>query len=165
MSFSTLEAAAARWRDMEPHLATLTRLASGSCRALELGVRGGVSTWALLDGLPDGATLTSVDIDPVCREIVPDRVKHDPRWTLRIGDDRTLPLEGTYDFVFIDTSHEYEHTLLELELADRSGASVIALHDWALEPVERAIRVFMAADPAWSLEIEESQWGFAILTR
>jgi predicted O-methyltransferase YrrM len=112
-------------RDMVPHLTTLTDYASRSQVVVEFGVRGGVSTWALLDGLPSIGKLVSVDIDD-CRRTVPDRIRNDDRWTFLHGDDLDPAIQAELpelaDLVFIDTSHEYAHTVLELALA------------WAMEP-------------------------------
>jgi hypothetical protein len=43
--------------DMFPHYRTLTSYARECLTIVEFGVRGGVSTWALLDGLPEDGYL------------------------------------------------------------------------------------------------------------
>jgi predicted O-methyltransferase YrrM len=130
-------------RDMVPHLATLSRYASEASTVIELGVRAGVSTWALLDGLPDSGHLWSVDIDECA---VASRVAADPRWTFIRGDDRKADvrerLPRAADLVFIDTSHEYWHTLDELRYARSLGARRIVCHDAEWPGVSRAIRRF-----------------------
>lgn len=160
----TLHDHAAKYRDMAPHVETLTALAAEARHVIELGVRTGVSTWALLDGLPPDGTLTSVDMDEVD---VPDRVSGDPRWTFIHGHDLEVPLEwlGAPDLVFIDTSHLRYQTLAELFLAHDLGARVIALHDYALEDVEAAAADFRRTEPGWALEVEPSEWGLAVLRR
>ncbi len=70
--------------DMHPHYRTLTRYAQECSVIVEWGVRGGVSTWALLDGLPADGVLYSVDVIDC---IVPPRVSQDPRWVFLVGDD------------------------------------------------------------------------------
>src|SRR5258708_6444815 len=91
--------------DMAPHYQTLIRYARECTIIVEFGVRGGVSTWALLDGLPEGGLLYSVDVIDC---IVPIRVSTDLRWRFLVGDDldpaiqRRLP--DSADLVFIDTS-------------------------------------------------------------
>lgn len=151
---------------MVPHLDTLTRLAQSSERALELGVRAGVSTWALLDGLPEQATLTSVDIVNVtkAKPPLPDRILADRRWSFIHGDDRLVELPPA-DFVFIDTSHEYGHTRRELERAMLGGARRIALHDFALPDVEDAVYGFIRRTPYRLTCIEPSEWGLAVIER
>jgi hypothetical protein len=157
----TLAEHAARYVDMVPHLATLTRLARDAQTVVEFGVRTGVSTWALLEGLPPDGRLMSVDIEEVT---VPPEVSGDPRWTFVLGDDREVNAPSA-QLVVIDTSHEYHHTLHELHIAASLGAERIALHDWNLPDVEDAALRFMreARYRLWLLE--PSQWGLAVLAR
>ena len=125
--------------DMAPHIATLTRLAQGCRTIVELGVRGGVSTWALLDGLPADGRLWSVDIIDC---VVPPRVSGDGRWTFIVGDDMDPSVQAQLpqraDLVFIDTSHEYEHTVAELAWALTLAPTWIVMHDYVMEPVLQA---------------------------
>lgn len=164
----TLDYHAASWADMAPHTATLTALASEATTIVEFGVRGGVSTWALLDGLPDGGRLVSVDIDPDVPDKVPARVSDDPRWQLVLADDREPDIQRLLperaELVFIDTSHEYHHTIRELEIAQQLYARVIALHDYHTRDVADAVHGF-ARRTGWTLTVEESEWGFAVLRR
>jgi predicted O-methyltransferase YrrM len=146
---------------MVPHLATLTRLAGDARSVVECGVRGGVSTWAILDGLPPGGRLLSIDVDPKVPELVPSRVRDDPRWTLLTADDRKVDWPAA-DLVFIDTSHRHAHTMEELARAVETGARTIVLHDYALAPVARAAHAFIRSH-GWSLTVEPSQWDLAVL--
>lgn len=155
----SLIAHAAMWVDMEPHIGHLADLARDATSILEWGVRGGVSTWALLDGLPAAGTMTSVDVE---RHLLPDRVTGDPRWSFVLGDDLAVPVPDA-DLVFIDTTHTYNHTLAELRRADALGAEVIALHDYALDPVALAITRWKS--DAWTLAVLPSRWGLAVLRR
>jgi predicted O-methyltransferase YrrM len=92
------------------------------CRVLELGTRLGYSTLAFLAGAAksDGH-VWSVDLDDVMK--YPEGMmswKNTSQWTFIRGSDldpavqEVVPLE--IDILFIDTSHEYEHTIRELEL-------------------------------------------------
>ena len=132
-------------RDMVPHLGTLSRLASGAEVVAELGVRSGVSTWALLDGLPPSGRLLSVDTDELA---VPPRVYEDERWQFLQADDLSPEARGFLaagaDLVFIDTSHELTQTWQELLLAESLGAGVIALHDAGWPGVALATLEFLA---------------------
>lgn len=77
---------------------------------------------------------------------------------LNISDDleflRNLP-DGYFDWVYVDTSHEYEHTQKELQvLKDKvKSDGVIAGDDWQTDPAHRhhgvcrAIREFLASEP------------------
>lgn len=134
---------AAIQRDMVPHTGTLTALARDAKVIIEFGVRGGVSTWAFLDGLSPDGQLWSVDID---QNKAPRRVRSDPRWRFIIGDDnhphiRAL-LPQSADLVFIDTSHEYEHTLAELHFAATRNPRLIVCHDAKWPGVEKAVKEF-----------------------
>ena len=100
---------------------------------IELGTRSGVSTAGWLHGLAqtDGQ-LWSVDIDP--RPDLPDIRS----WRFVQGDDlstdvyNSLPEQA--DIVFIDTSHDYTHTLNELNLYRWKlwAGGCIVLHDTEL---------------------------------
>lgn len=163
----TLLDLATDWRDMAPHTATLTRLAADAQSIVELGVRGGVSTWALLDGLPYEGRMTSVDIEDVVPDL-PERITTDPRWTFVCGDDLDPAVQGRLpraDLVFIDTTHTYDQTKAELLLAQRLGAARIALHDWNVPDVERAVWRHVACGPYRLWLLEPSAWGLAVLAR
>lgn len=129
---------------------------------IELGTRTGVSTVAWLHALEStGGHLWSVDIDAQ-----PDIGTYD-HWTFLRGDDcaETIysRLPSRADIVFIDTSHAYEHTRMELSLylwLVRPGGKIL-LHDTELAhpenttgapfPVRRAIEDFCAAEGlTWS---------------
>jgi cephalosporin hydroxylase len=151
--------------DMAPHWATLLDHARRAKVVIEWGVRGGVSTWALLDGLPADGRLYSVDI---LKCIVPPRVSADPRWTFLVGDDLDPKIQqrqpAAADLVFIDTSHTYDQTVAELAHA-ATLTTRIALHDYALPDVQRAVDEFCVAE-GWHVVIHErSQWGFVVIER
>lgn len=156
-------------QDMLPHIDTLTALASGRPTIIEFGTRTGVSTWALLDGLPDGGRLTSVDTDPTVPEYVPARVAEDPRWTLITGGDLDpdviARLPRRPELVFIDTTHEEAQTFAELMVADGLRAHTIALHDWMTPGVEAAVHAFCLGHPYRLAGIDPSPWGLAWLVR
>lgn len=155
---------ARHWADMVPHLATLTRFASECRTVVEFGVRGGVSTWALLDGLPADGRLVSVDTDPDVRFMVPPQVLADHRLTLVIGDDRKARLPKA-DLVLIDTTHEREQTATELRIAARLRPARIVCHDWNAPGVRAAVSDFCSAGKWRVAGVEESQWGLAWLER
>lgn len=116
---------------------------------VELGVRYGNSTSALLAGVHEtGGHLWSVDPQPM----PPAEWLTNERWSLLPDDDLSAAALGfipdTIGVLFIDTSHMYAHTLMELNLYGprvRSGG-VILLHDTEFEmageegyPVARAL--------------------------
>jgi cephalosporin hydroxylase len=130
-----------------PRFAAMVELL-GATHVIELGTRTGVSTIAWLYALEGRGTLDSVDIDPK-----PD-IGEWPHWTFHQGDDMEMvgQLEPA-DIVFIDTSHLYEHTCLELEAYLPLAKSLIVCHDTMLRipegapsrplfPVRKAINEF-----------------------
>jgi predicted O-methyltransferase YrrM len=143
LTTKSLEEWAEANRDMVPHVETLIERASEAFVIVEFGVRGGVSTWAFLSGLPEYGRLYSVDIDDCT---VPPVVQSDIRWKFLRGDDLDPAVQGQLpthaDLVFIDTSHEYEQTVGELTYALSLSPSVILCHDADWDGVERAINEF-----------------------
>lgn len=147
--------------DMAPHYPTLIRAAQAAKIVVEWGVRGGVSTWALLDGLPADGWLYSVDINDCT---VPPRVSEDPRWRFIIGDDLDPAVQAQLpphaDLVFIDTNHEYEQTVAEIAYALTLSPARIIFHDYVMAPVKRAVDEFLAAT-GWRLIDNELPYGLA----
>lgn len=144
--------------DIFEHLPTFVRLVEelDAKTVIELGTRSGVSTIAWLFALHDRGHLFSVDVDPA------PEIGTYPHWTFLQGDDCspeiTEKLPGAADIVFIDTSHEFEHTLRELNIYKwllRPGGMLV-LHDTELPhpenvfgrpfPVKRAIQEFCEAE-------------------
>lgn len=144
--------------DINEHLPEFVAICNElrATKVIELGTRGGVSTVAWLHAmeLNDGH-LWSVDISPAPQ-------LDSDRWTFLRGDDRSQVildlLPAQVDVVFIDTSHEFEHTATELDLYAprvRPGGRIV-LHDTEVEqpdfvppgvpfPVKVAVGEFCAA--------------------
>lgn len=108
------------WSDIQQHLPELYETAGRypAARVLELGVRWGTSTAALLAGVEVcGGHLWSVDI---AEPAVPDWWRTCDRWTLTVGSDLAPDVmagqPSQIDVLFVDTSHVYEQTLAELRL-------------------------------------------------
>lgn len=108
------------WSDVEAHLPRLFDAARG--RVLELGVRHGVSTAALLAGVEQhGGHLWSVDTDPNCEN---NPLAGHPQWTFINAHSEAWPtikqaMGGEIeplDMLFIDTGHTYKLTIDELNL-------------------------------------------------
>lgn len=136
--------------DINQHLTTLYMLAVefNAKNILELGVRGGESTIALLQAAKEiGATVHSVDTDtcPTAKE----RVKEygfESHWNFILGDDRQVEWTQPINLLFIDTTHEYEQTLQELRKYEpfvvRKG--IIILHDTMTFPdCQKAVEAYM----------------------
>jgi len=120
---------------------------------LELGVRTGVSTRALLVACRKlDATLISLDIDPcqeACQKIM--QLGLQDHWQFLQEDDREL-LEfikpRSMDMIFLDTDHDLTHTAIELGLCDKvlKRGGVILVHDTlapAYADINKAIALFM----------------------
>jgi hypothetical protein len=112
------------WSDIQGHLPRLFAAAKGNC--MEIGVRSGVSTSALLAGLEEhGGKLQSVDINNC-----PVFAGH-PQWEFHNVNSQTINilLEGeVLDLLFIDGDHSYMGALADL-LNYGSRAKRIFVHD------------------------------------
>lgn len=122
----------ASWSDVYQHLPRLFDAAKGV--VVELGVRHGVSTSALLAGVEaHGGGMWSVDIDPNCSHVF----EHHPLWKFVCADSaNVMAIRGAgllvpVDVLFIDTLHTYERTMTELAVWQpymRKGGRIF-LHD------------------------------------
>lgn len=127
-----------KWSDIQTHLPFLYQHAADRSVILELGVRGGISTAALLAGVESrpGAHLWSVDIET---PRIPAWWRGSPLWTFTLGNDVSPEIAGAQpakiDMLFIDTTHFYEHTLAELRLYQPrvNSGGIVCCHDTELE--------------------------------
>lgn len=101
--------------DIQAHLPKFVALVENldAQRVCELGVRGGTSTIAWLEGLRrTGGHLWAVDLEPC-------PIDHRQLTFIR-GDDCSPEVHGQIpdelDIVFVDSSHLYAHTQREIEL-------------------------------------------------
>lgn len=174
----------ARWSDIQEYMPFLYEQARSrpGCRVLELGARRGNSTLAFLAGCAEsGGQVHSCDIKDVRR--YPDGIgpfAMSPRWAFTCGDDtdpavqEKLPAEC--DVLFLDTSHEYEHTLAELRAyVPRIAAGGIGLfhdtklyawtgYDWQGEipPVQQALNEY-CAETGRSWEELPGRYGLGVI--
>jgi len=167
--------------DINEHLEALHALALECEHVTEFGMRGGVSTVALLAAQP--AVLVSWDVNPWavvsqrCADLlaVTGRTSFQPR----VGDTLSITIEPT-DLLFIDTLHTAKQLKAELERhADPVANTVrkyLVFHDTATfgmkgedgsEPgLRAAIRWFQRnhAFPLWELvEDRQNNNGLVIL--
>jgi len=143
--FKEIQQRSLKYTDFSDHLTTLFAEAVSNQPKLivELGTRGGDSTFVLerVAKLCD-ADLVSVDIVD-CKN-----VSQYPKWHFVQNDDikfaaefnkwcleRRLPAE--VDVLFIDTSHEYQHTRQEIEawFPHLSGKAKVIFHDTNLRKI------------------------------
>lgn len=121
--------------DIVTHLPFLRESANGSM--LEIGVRGGASTSALLSGLDDknSGHLWSVDLAPCAH--FPDH----PRWTflmmhsLEDAPNILAAVPESLDLLFIDGDHSYDAAASDLRVYGPlvRKAGLILMHDVDLE--------------------------------
>jgi predicted O-methyltransferase YrrM len=165
----------AKSTDIHEHLPTLYSLVveSKAKAILELGVRTGESTVALLEAAQaTNGHVTSLDIDPclAAREMI-GRYGLDSRWTFVHEDDlvwgAAWDKAKPWDFIFIDTSHLYEHTKKEIALFEpllRPGG-IMVFHDTTAFPqaVLVPIQEFLSGHPGFRFENRPNCNGLGIL--
>lgn len=164
--------------DIHQHLVTLYDLvlAIDAKRVLELGVRDGESTVALLEAVKkNGGRLVSVDIDP-CEQARAMLKEYgiSEGWEFHQGSDITFG-EGVwdrskfFDLIFVDTSHEYSHTKREIELFEpmvRLGGLMV-FHDTVSFPlgVLKPIQEFLSTQNGYVFENHTHCHGLGILRK
>lgn len=109
---------------------TYVELAKGAQNIVELGVYTGLSTSALLLAKP--AKMLSVDVQSHTFTIVAE-IEHNARlqgtdYKFLIANDLEIPA-FEHDLLFIDTTHEYQQTLNELDHWGKLCKGKIILHD------------------------------------
>lgn len=112
--------------DINEHLPTLKKYAEQCSHVTEMGVRGIVSTYALLMGKPK--TMVSYDINMCMWESVKEMVKEDTDFTFIQGNTLIVEIVPT-DLLFIDTLHNYSQLSEELRLHAKNVHKYIILHD------------------------------------
>lgn len=115
----------------EGDTAALLRLLAASKpggRLLELGTGTGLATAWLLDGLGAGASLFSVDVDPVVQDVARETLRDERlRFILADGLDYVLSQPpGSFDLIFADAwPGKYEALDQTLALLRRGGLYVV----------------------------------------
>ena len=175
---------ASKWSDIQEFMPFLYEQAAArpGCRVLELGARRGNSTIAFLAGTAEsGGRVWSCDLMDV--RGLPGGIgmwAQSPSWRLTVGDDMNpgvlAELPAEMDVLFIDTSHEYEHTLAECRAyVPRVKAGGVALfHDtnvyawpeyqWTGEvpPVQQALNEY-CAEAGLEWENLPGQYGMGVI--
>ena len=181
-----------RWSDIQEYMPFLyeTARSYGEVRVLELGTRAGNSTLAFLAAAEAaGGHVTSVDTGRVTddpRGMLPWR--NVPGWTFIRGNDMDpgvhAELPAQADVLFVDTSHEYKHTLDELRAymprvapggvalfhdtnlyMNKAGTEVSALAPWHGEttpPVTQALDEY-CKETGLSWENKPGTYGLGVI--
>lgn len=162
--------------DINEHLPTLRDYASRCRHVTEFGVRGIVSTWALLLGLSESKAgyvprMVSYDLTSPGREAIEEATflaatrngGMSVSFTFITGDTRQIAIEETC-LLFIDTFHTYNQLHQELNLHGNKARKFIIMHD--TETFGRkgeagdeggllpAIDLFMAENPHWKMRAQ-----------
>ena len=155
--------------DINEHLPTLKKYALLSDRIVELGVRGMVSTWALLAGRPQ--FMVSVDI------VHPERHGGDVEKATRLADNEGIFWEfvlgsslevklDRHDLLFIDTIHSYEQLSKELYLHSPHTTKYIIMHDTVIPEMRIAVEEFLLNNNDWKVkEVFTNNSGLTVLQR
>ena len=155
--------------DINEHLPILRKYALLSDRIVELGVRGMVSTWALLAGRPQ--FMVSVDIvhpsehegDVGEAEILANR--ENITWGFIQKSSLDIELDR-HDLLFIDTIHSYEQLSQELKLHSPHTTKYIILHDTIIPEMEKAVKEFLTGNRDWKIkEVFTNNSGLMVLQR
>ena len=116
--------------DINEHLRVLRRLSSQCNSVVEMGVRGGVSTFALLAGRPK--TMFSFDINPIGRlesELIAYSQMCGCDWFFHHENVLTTSNITECDMIFIDTYHAYKQLSCELFLHGNKAKKYLVFHD------------------------------------
>jgi cephalosporin hydroxylase len=119
--------------DINEHLPTLRSLAREAKSVAEFGVRGVVSTWALLLGLMEagGTVMYSVDINtaPGIENAISLARTNGIDMRFIQADSASVNLPTPVDLLFIDTWHVYAHLKRELAFHHGRVNKYIVMHD------------------------------------
>jgi hypothetical protein len=126
--------------DINEHLPTLYRYATECDSVFETGVRGCVSSWALVYGLLNGDNQNlsklillndtdECDIISLLNAASSENIKIDYIWK----NNLLLELTNTYDLTFIDTWHVYGQLKRELDKFSKITNKYIIMHDTTVD--------------------------------
>lgn len=113
--------------DINEHAPKLKEVASKYKHITEFGVRGGISTWALLAGRPK--KLISYDINKINEDNFKNAIgSENIEFIFHKQDTCSIEIEPT-DVLFIDTLHSYKQLKTELTLHHSKVNHCIIMHD------------------------------------
>lgn len=155
--------------DINEHFPVIKKYAEECEIIYELGVRGIVSTWALLAGHPK--KMVSVDIvhpsyfggdiesvSSICKE-------NNIDYIFVLANSLEIEIEET-DLLFIDTIHTCEQVTKELEKHAEKTKKYIIFHDTEIPEMENAVQLFLSKNAIWNLkEVKRNNNGLTVLER
>lgn len=138
---------------------------------VELGVRNGESTTALLAAVNDsGGHLFSVDTEDCINARM--RLRDEPNWSFMKEDDMELVKKWCkpIDHLFIDTSHSLSHTIAELRQWGKwvKIYGLISLHDTEAPKysgVMQAIKYYIYDNPSFSFKNYPHCYGLGVIKK
>jgi len=164
--------------DIYQHLPTLQSYVEECEDVVEFGVRGIVSTWAMLAGKP--TKMISYDIEKPSKwggnidEVYSAAKDCGIDYQFVLGDTTKIEIDEC-DLLFIDTLHEYDQMKKELELHGNKAKKYLIFHDTISfrergesggGGIYRAIIEFLKENSQWYIEAEyTNNNGFLILKR
>lgn len=176
--------------DINEHLPTLKEYAEKCETITEFGVRGVVSTVALIKGNPK--KMISVDLfhpshwnkQAELEKVVNYANDNNIQYEFIVADTRSIEIENT-DMLFIDTLHTYEQLKVELAKHGNKAQKFLAFHDTTLyESTDEynsytyeiingdkkglwpAIQEFLLQNPEWQVcERKTNNNGLTVLKR
>lgn len=155
--------------DINEHLPTLRKYARLCDVIVELGVRGIVSTWGLLAGYP--REMVSIDVVEPSQhggnveetKSIAEREK--VIWDFKLASSLDVELPR-HDLLFIDTIHEYNQLIQELNLHAPHTTKYIILHDTVIPEMRLAVMDFLQDNSDWKIkEIFINNNGLTVLQR
>lgn len=161
--------------DINQHLPLLHSLASQCDTVVELGVRTGVSTRALLASGCKNLHSFDLYLDDRVTELFDHAKKQGKNCNYQVGDSLTMTIPET-DLLFIDTYHTYKQLRSELNRHHSRVSKYIAFHDTftyglktdqdQLKGIFTAIVEFMIDHPEWKFKYHTSENnGFTVIEK
>jgi len=139
--------------DIRSHIPTIRQLACQAEIIVELGVRYGVSTIALMAGKPKRMVSYDINVPPnlkTLQSLLPGR------WEFRQGDSRKVDIPGC-DLLFIDTVHTAEQISEELRKHASQVRRWIAAHDTESFPEIRRPLEELVKSGGWHIVYTSSE--------
>ena len=127
--------------DINEHLPTLYQYASKCESIIEMGVRGCISSWALIYGLLNNNNpnkkillndITECDINELLSATKDLNINVTYNWI----NDLDLDIKENVDLIFIDTWHVYGHLKRELNKFSVITNKYIIMHDTTVDAIE-----------------------------
>lgn len=115
--------------DINMHMSSINSYARHCDHVTEMGVRGVVSTWALITALPSKIVCYDIIDCPIHdAALVSSHLDIDFKFIIADTIDPTLKIDQT-DLLFIDTWHTYDQLKLELQYHSDKVNKYIIMHD------------------------------------